>query len=146
MTEPGDSNSLAQKLVQLTMPGIPDVYQGQELGELSLVDPDNRRPVDYATRSQLLEELPSGPPKLRVTAAALRLRRDRPATFAAGYAPVEATGAAARHVLAFRRGDDVISVATRLPVGLQRAGGWGDTALTLPAGSWRDVLTGEVVR
>ena len=140
---PGDSNSLSQKLLQLTMPGVPDVYQGQELPELSLVDPDNRRPVDYDSRARMLDDLATAPYKLLVTTRALRLRRERPMTFTAGYAPVEVSGSAAPHVVAFGRGDDVIAVVTRLPVGLRRAGGFGDTTLALPHGKWHDVLTGE---
>ena len=142
---PGHSNSLAQKLLQLTMPGVPDIYQGQELSELSLVDPDNRRPVDYESRSLLLDDLDSAPAKLSVTARALQLRRERPRTFAGGYTPIEVSGTAAAHAVAFMRGDDVVTVATRLPVGLQRAGGFGETSLALPPGSWHDVLTGEDV-
>ena len=69
------SDALGQKLIALTAPGVPDVYQGTELWEDSLVDPDNRRPVDYATRAKALEALRH--PKIRVVAAALRLRRDR---------------------------------------------------------------------
>jgi (1->4)-alpha-D-glucan 1-alpha-D-glucosylmutase len=139
--EPGRSNMLAQKLLQLTMPGVPDVYQGQEMVEPALVDPDNRRPVDYARRRKALVELTDD--KLRVTAAALRLRRERPDTFADGYTPLAADGLAADHLLACRRGADVVTLVTRLPVGLARRGGWGDTTLTLPAGTWTDRLTGR---
>jgi (1->4)-alpha-D-glucan 1-alpha-D-glucosylmutase len=151
----GRSNSLAQKLIQLTMPGVPDVYQGTELEDLSLVDPDNRRPVDYARRRQLLAALDAGDvpavddtgaAKLLVVSRALRARRDHPEWFA-GYAPVEVTGEAAGHVVAFHRGgpdgDGAVTVATRLPVGVAERGGWGDTALRLPTGAWRDLLTGE---
>jgi (1->4)-alpha-D-glucan 1-alpha-D-glucosylmutase len=142
---PGGSNSLAQKLIQLTMPGVPDVYQGQELAELCLVDPDNRRPVDFDVRRRMLDDLATADPKLLVTATAMRARRERPAAFAGSYEAVAATGTAAAHVLAFARGDDVVTVATRLPVGLRHAGGFGATELELPAGSWRDALTGSVV-
>ncbi|MGY1642579.1 malto-oligosyltrehalose synthase [Geodermatophilus sp. SYSU D00703] len=150
ITPPGRSNSLSQKLLQLTMPGVPDVYQGTELWDLSLVDPDNRRPVDYGLRRRLLARLDEGwvPPvddegaaKLLVVSRTLRARREHPGWFG-GYQPVEATGAAAGHVVAFDRGG-VVTVATRLPVGLAASGGWGDTALQLPNGSWRDLLTGD---
>ncbi|WP_433076278.1 malto-oligosyltrehalose synthase [Dactylosporangium sp. CA-052675] len=155
ITPYGWSNALGQKLVQLTMPGVPDVYQGTELWENSLVDPDNRRPVDFAERLDLLtaldaaaaagQPLPpvdvSGAAKLLVVSRALRLRRDRPELFG-DYRPVEATGAAQRHVVAFDRGG-ALTVATRLPVGLEAAGGWRDTELTLPAGDWVDALTGR---
>jgi len=155
-------NSLGAKLVQLTMPGVPDVYQGCELAGLSLVDPDNRRPVGFArTRSALsaldasadasvLDNLDGGGlgflsrAKLLVTARALRLRRARPEWFAAGYQPLPATGPAAAHLTAFRRGGPAVTVVTRLPVSLRRAGGWRDTALPLPAGVWTDLLTSAV--
>ena len=150
----GWSNSLAQKLIQLTMPGVPDVYQGTELFDFSLVDPDNRRPVDYADRRRLLAEVDggtvptldgSGAAKLLVVATALRARRDHPEWFS-GYEPVAVTGSAAGHVVAFDRGTadqpGVVTVATRLPVGVA-ADGWGDTAIQLPNGAWRDLLTGE---
>ncbi|HTJ34702.1 MAG TPA: malto-oligosyltrehalose synthase [Dactylosporangium sp.] len=153
----GWSNALGQKLVQLTMPGVPDVYQGTELWEDSLVDPDNRRPVDFAERRDLLAALDaaaaagqprppvdvSGTAKLLVVSRALRLRRDRPELFTT-YRPVAAAGAAQRHVVAFDRGG-ALSIATRLPVGLTLAGGWGDTELKLADGPWTDVLTGRAV-
>src|SRR3954464_12536006 len=145
----GRSNSLSQKLLQLTMPGVPDVYQGTELWDLSLVDPDNRRPVDYAQRRRLLAaldhgEIPevdeSGAAKLLVVSRTLRARRDHPEWFD-GYEPVPAAGPAADHVVAFDRGG-IVTVATRLPAGLAAAGGWADTAVQLPTGAWRDLLTG----
>ena len=154
ITPLGWSNSLAQKLLQLSMPGVPDVYQGTELYDFSLVDPDNRRPVDYELRRRLLADLDagavpavdgSGAAKLLVTSRVLRARRDRPELFG-GYAPLAVTGSAAEHVVAYDRGtpeqDGVVVVATRLPARLARTG-WGDTALQLPTGAWRDLLTGE---
>jgi (1->4)-alpha-D-glucan 1-alpha-D-glucosylmutase len=144
-------NSLGAKLVQLTMPGAADVYQGCELGGFALVDPDNRRLVDYSRRWFLLAAqdagVPGPPPdldteKLLVTSRALRLRREHPDWFTGGYAPVRATGPAAGHVIAFQRGGHAITVATRLPAGLRRRGGWAGTALPVPEGRWRDVLTG----
>jgi (1->4)-alpha-D-glucan 1-alpha-D-glucosylmutase len=147
----GWSNSLAQKLLQLTMPGVPDVYQGTELWDYSLVDPDNRRPVDYDLRRRLLAELDAGAvpgvddtgaAKLLVVSRTLRLRRDSPELFT-GYQPVTVTGRAADHVVAFDRGG-AVPVATRLPARLA-AEGWGDTAVELPTGAWRDHLTGARV-
>ncbi len=137
---PGRSNGLAAKLLALTIPGVPDVYQGTELWDHSLADPDNRRPVDYDDRVALLAD--GGHPKLRVTTTALRLRRDRPELFTS-YAAVPASGPAADHVLAFDRGG-AVTVVTRLPVGLDERGGWADTVLSLD-GTWRDALTGRVV-
>jgi (1->4)-alpha-D-glucan 1-alpha-D-glucosylmutase len=141
-------NSLGAKLVQLTMPGAADVYQGCELAGFALVDPDNRRLVDYDRRRALLAALDAGTAadgldaeKLLVTSRALRLRRDHPDWYAGGYAPVPAHGPAAGHVVAFRRGR-AITVATRLPAGLRERGGWAGTTLEVPAGRWRDVLTG----
>ncbi|HSU03681.1 MAG TPA: malto-oligosyltrehalose synthase [Nocardioides sp.] len=140
--EAGRSNSLSLKLLALTVPGVPDVYQGSELWETSLVDPDNRRPVDFDHRAEVLAGTDSDDAvaKLHVTCSALTLRRDRPELFTT-YAAVPATGPAADHVVAFDRGG-AITVATRLPIGLARAGGWGDTTLDLPDGTWHDLLTG----
>ncbi|GAA3740821.1 malto-oligosyltrehalose synthase [Salinactinospora qingdaonensis] len=151
----GWSNALGQKLVQLTEPGIPDVYQGSELWELSLVDPDNRRPVDFTVREALLERLEhgwrpdvdvSGAAKLHVIRQALHLRASRPLT---GYRPLTPVGPAAEHALAFARGErwEVVTIATRLPLGLAASGGWRDTAVPLPAGSggWSDLLTGRAL-
>jgi (1->4)-alpha-D-glucan 1-alpha-D-glucosylmutase len=146
ITVPGWSNSLAQKLLQLTAPGVPDVYQGTELWEDSLVDPDNRRPIDWAARRERLSALDGVPPvdaagtaKLWVVSRALRLRRDRTDLFSR-YAPLPVHGPAADHAVAFDRGG-AITVATRLPVGLERAGGWRDTYVDLPPSV--DVLTGR---
>ncbi|MGI8679535.1 MAG: malto-oligosyltrehalose synthase [Jatrophihabitans sp.] len=148
----GRVNALGQKLVQLTMPGVPDVYQGTELWEDSLVDPDNRRAVDIDARRNLLDQLDaagaappvdaSGAAKLWVVSRALRLRRDWPDLFS-GYAPLIADGASAEHVIAYDRGG-AITVATRLPVRLDRAGGWHDTVLDL-GGAGTDVLSGRRV-
>jgi len=155
-------NSLGAKLVQLTMPGAADTYQGCELGAFSLVDPDNRRLVDFARRRQMLATLDAAPrapgpagatadgldaDKLLVTSAALRLRREHPDWFAGDYRPLDAEGPAAGHAVSFLRGPSAgggaaVTVATRLPGGLRRRGGWADTVLPLPAGPWRDVLTG----
>jgi (1->4)-alpha-D-glucan 1-alpha-D-glucosylmutase len=140
--EPARSNSLTAKLLSITMPGVPDVYQGSELWETSLVDPDNRRPVDFDHRAAVLagEASDDAAVKLHVTRSALTLRRDRPELFTS-YASLRATGPAADHVLAFDRGG-AVTVVTRLPVGLAADGGWRDTTLHLPGGGWHDVLTG----
>jgi (1->4)-alpha-D-glucan 1-alpha-D-glucosylmutase len=141
--------TLGQKLVQLTMPGVPDVYQGSELVDLSLVDPDNRRPVDYQERIQRLARLDAGKQpadladeKLLVTSRALRLRRQNPEAFAGSYTPLPTSNG---HAVAFARGDAVITLATRLPVALHRLGGWGDSTVVLPSGEWKDVLTGRTL-
>ena len=136
------SDALGQKLLALTVPGVPDVYQGTELWDDSLVDPDNRRPVDYAARRAALQELRH--PKLRVVTTALRLRRAHPGCFLRGaYTPVLADGEAAEHVVAFRRGEDIVVAATRWTVRLAGQG-WGNTVLPLPDGAWKDTLTGAV--
>jgi (1->4)-alpha-D-glucan 1-alpha-D-glucosylmutase len=138
-----ENDALGQKLLALTAPGIPDVYQGTELWDDSLVDPDNRRPVDYTARREALQSLQHN--KIRVVRGALQLRRARPDTFLrGGYHPVTATGTAADHVVAFRRGDDVLVAVTRFTVQLEQTG-WGDTVLTLPGGSWTSALTGATV-
>jgi (1->4)-alpha-D-glucan 1-alpha-D-glucosylmutase len=136
------SDALGQKLLALTVPGIPDVYQGTELWDDSLVDPDNRRPVDYAARRAALKELRHR--KIRVVTTALRLRRSRPDAFLeGGYFPVLAGGQASDHVVAFRRGDDIVVAVTRWTVRLTETG-WGNTVVPLPDGSWTDTLTGAM--
>jgi (1->4)-alpha-D-glucan 1-alpha-D-glucosylmutase len=136
-----DNDAVAQKLLSLTVPGIPDVYQGTELFDDSLVDPDNRRPVDYGARRTALATLTD--PKLRVVSHALRLRRQRPETFlSGGYTPLLADGPAAAHAIAFLRGDDVLVAVSRWTVHLSETG-WGDTSLQLPPGDWTDLLTGR---
>jgi (1->4)-alpha-D-glucan 1-alpha-D-glucosylmutase len=136
------SDALGQKLLALTVPGTPDIYQGTELWDDSLVDPDNRRAVDYAVRRAALKDLQH--PKIRVVATALRVRRARPETFLGGdYRPVLAEGEASDHVVAFRRGDDVLVAVTRWTVRLAEKG-WGNTVLPLPEGTWTDALSGAV--
>ncbi len=150
----GWSNSLSAKLLQLTAPGVPDVYQGSELWETSLVDPDNRRAVDFGARAEMLAgidagfeagELPavdaSGAAKLLVTSRALRTRRYRPELFTR-YTPLTFIGPAAQHAIGFDRGG-VQTVATRLPVGLEALGGWRDTILLRPSVPAIDLLTGR---
>ncbi|MEU8137196.1 malto-oligosyltrehalose synthase [Streptodolium elevatio] len=145
--------ALGVKLVQLTMPGVPDVYQGGEAVLRTLVDPDNRAPVDFGAAATRLAHLDTGgtprdldDEKALVTSAALRWRRRDPAAFGGEgrYAAVHVRGEAAAHVLGMRRGFTV-ALATRLPVGLAARGGWGDTCLDLWKGTWTDLLTGRRV-
>jgi (1->4)-alpha-D-glucan 1-alpha-D-glucosylmutase len=152
---PGRVNSLAQTLLKLTAPGVPDVYQGCELWDLSLVDPDNRRPVDFQRRKELLAELAGasseivlrraeeGLPKLWLIARALELRARRPQPFrpTGSYSPIWATGPRSDHVVAFVRGDTALTVVPRLPLRLD--GDWAGSALVLPPGTWRNVLTDD---
>ena len=151
ITPAGWSNSLGQKLVQLAMPGVPDTYQGTELWENSLVDPDNRRPVDFAVRRELLARIDAGwrpevaadgAAKLLVVSRTLRLRRAHPELFT-GYRPVPAHGPAGSHAVAFDRGG-AIAVATRLPLGLAGTGGWRGTTLSLSVHRVTDLFTGRV--
>lgn len=155
----GRINSLAQTLMKHTAPGVPDLYQGAELWDLSLVDPDNRRPVDYSLRRQLLDEMRTlnpaaaaaaamrrvddGLPKLWTIHRALKLRRERPQSFgaAAPYAPIAVQGERAGHVIAYLRGTDVVTVVPRLPLVL--GGNWQNTSIQLPEGSWTNFLTGQ---
>jgi (1->4)-alpha-D-glucan 1-alpha-D-glucosylmutase len=125
LAERGDRVSLAMTLLKLTSPGVPDVYQGDELPFVALVDPDNRRPVDWELRRRLLAGEP--PPKLDLIRRTLALRARRPAAFAGGYDPVEAGEA----VCAFTRGGEVlVAVAAR-----------GDLArFRPPPGRWSDVF------
>jgi (1->4)-alpha-D-glucan 1-alpha-D-glucosylmutase len=134
------ANSLAQKLIQLTMPGVPDVYQGCELATFALVDPDNRGPVDFGVRREALDSLLDD--KLRITATALRLRREHPEWFAS-YSPLRADGSAADHVVGFTRSEHLVTVAMRFSARLRRAGGWRDTTVALPRGAWVDALSGR---
>ncbi|MFG2760191.1 malto-oligosyltrehalose synthase [Streptomyces wuyuanensis] len=127
------ANSLGAALVHLTMPGVPDLYQGTEGEYVALVDPDNRRP--FRERG--------GDRKTEVTRAALGLRRRRPEVFGGSgtYAPLTAEGPAAGHCLAFSRSGEVITAVTRLALRLEESGGWRDTSLPLPAGRWTDLLS-----
>ena len=152
MTGPSDGfwNGLSRTLLHLAVPGVPDVYQGTELWDFSLVDPDNRRPVDYAVRREMLARFDeglvpdldvSGATKLFVVHRALTLRRDRPELFE-GYRALAADGPAAAHAWAYARSEDLVVVGTRLPVGLEASGGWRDTTLALDDGEWTDAITG----
>jgi (1->4)-alpha-D-glucan 1-alpha-D-glucosylmutase len=150
IVELGRVTSLAQTALLLTCPGVPDIYQGTEVWDLSLVDPDNRRPVDYGRRRWLLDQVDGliapetwafageGGPKLWLTARLLRDRRANPERYRSGhYQPLPVRGAKARHAVAFAR-DGLAVAVPRLVAGL--AGDWGDTTVTLPAGWWRDIL------
>ena len=131
----GDRAALAQLLLKLTVPGLPDVYQGDELASLSLVDPDNRRPVDWEARRRALDALRAGAAptdetrKLWLITRALELRRARPAAFSGGYEPLDA----GPRTVAFLRGGEVLAAAA--------IRGDGDP-VELPEGRWRDVLHG----
>jgi (1->4)-alpha-D-glucan 1-alpha-D-glucosylmutase len=152
LVEAGRVTSLAQTLLKLTCPGVPDLYQGTELWDLSLVDPDNRRPVDYDARRRLLEKVRSasvaevlgwddeGAPKLWLVQRALDVRARVASAFEPGasYRPLAATGTWAGNVVAFTRGDEVAVVVPRLLLGLRD--GWADTAVELPAGRWASAL------
>jgi (1->4)-alpha-D-glucan 1-alpha-D-glucosylmutase len=153
----GRINSLSMKLISLTAPGIADLYQGTELWDLSLVDPDNRRPVDFALRRRLLNELAQagelaaevawarrdeGLPKLLVVSRTLQLRAERPELFTGGsYEPLSLEGSRAHHAVAFCRGGGAVTVVPRMVVGL--GGDWGETAVELPRGRWTDRFTGR---
>jgi (1->4)-alpha-D-glucan 1-alpha-D-glucosylmutase len=153
---PGRINSLAQTLIKLTSPGIPDIYQGSELWNLSLVDPDNRREVDFALRRRLLKEMQQlsveqiltrmdeGLPKLWLIRQTLQLRKSQPKLFEADYKPLYAEGKKAKHVVAFLRGEKLLSVIPRFSLLLH--GEWSDTQLKIPDGLWRNVLTGDEVQ
>jgi (1->4)-alpha-D-glucan 1-alpha-D-glucosylmutase len=157
LVAPGHVNSLSQALLRITSPGVPDFYQGTEVWDFSLVDPDNRRPVDYQARGALLEQVlgadvldgdrwgKSGMAKMWLIHRALHVRKRHPEAFGphGTYEPLIATGSRAEHVVAFSRGGTVISIAPRLVLTL--AGDWQDTSLELPPGSWRNAFTGVVV-
>ncbi|MET8453382.1 malto-oligosyltrehalose synthase [Streptomyces sp. NPDC005209] len=144
------ANVLGTALVHLTMPGVPDVYQGTESEYRALVDPDNRRPVRFPPEGAGEGEAGAADAggadaKAGVTVAALRLRARRPEVFGdrATYAPLTARGPAAGHCVAFARSGEVVTAVTRLSLRLAEAGGWRDTLLPLPPGRWADVLAPE---
>jgi (1->4)-alpha-D-glucan 1-alpha-D-glucosylmutase len=175
IARPGLWNALARTLVQLTAPGVPDLYQGDELWNFTLADPDNRRPVDFHRRRAALAELEAravdpalvrklveraedGRIKLHVILAALRLRRAEPGLFTAAYEPLAARGPAARHVFAFARRDGdrrAVTIVPRFSRSLARGTAapvgpvWGEAEIPLPAhlagGALTNVLTGEAV-
>jgi len=150
----GRINSLAQTLLKYTSPGVPDLYQGGELWDLSLVDPDNRRPVDYKLRCSLLAALSSidaaqvmqrmeeGLPKLWLVHHALHLRSEHPEWFGvnAAYLPLTAQGDHSERIIAYLRGNNVLTIVPRWSY---RNSEWGNTTLSLPDGEWRNRLTGE---
>jgi (1->4)-alpha-D-glucan 1-alpha-D-glucosylmutase len=157
VVDAGRVNSLALELLCLTAPGVADLYQGSELWDLSLVDPDNRRPVDFELRRCLLDQLDAagdlaaevawerraeGLPKLLVVSRALRLRADRPELFDGGdYRPLPVTGSRAATALAFCRGGAAVTVVPRLVTGRGRDP--GDPVVELPPGAWIDRFTGR---
>jgi (1->4)-alpha-D-glucan 1-alpha-D-glucosylmutase len=168
----GLRNSLVQTVLKLTLPGMPDIYQGAELWDLSLMDPDNRRPVDYDRRATMLAEVeaalaqePStsiqrmleawrdGRLKLAVTAALLAHRRSCPSLYATGdYEALTASGAKADHICAYARtaeAGSILVVTARFPARLEAEPEWGDTIVPWPqdgeAARWRDLLTGQVI-
>jgi (1->4)-alpha-D-glucan 1-alpha-D-glucosylmutase len=169
----GVRNSLVQTALKLTLPGMPDIYQGAELWDLTLVDPDNRRPVDYGKRIELLEEVAAvlernrrtaildlledwrdGRVKLAVIATLLAHRRDHSKLFAqGGYEPLTATGSSADQICAFarRHEDDTLMVAAaRFPVRCEAEPDWTGTEIPWPQAAsskthWRDLFSGHVV-
>ncbi|WP_212731572.1 malto-oligosyltrehalose synthase [Streptomyces sp. V17-9] len=141
------ANVLGAALVHLTMPGVPDLYQGTEHEYRALVDPDNRRPVDFPSAGAGRAGVGIGErgEKAAVTRAALALRARRPGTFgdAATYEPLPAEGPAAAHCVAFARSGRAVTAVTRLSLRLSEAGGWRGTTLPLPPGRWADALAPE---
>ncbi len=155
---PGRINSLTQTMLKCIAPGVPDAYQGSELWDLRLVDPDNRGPVDYEVRRSMLGELKAGlpvdeimkrmnagMPKLWLIHQALHLRREQPQWFdeRSSYTPLPTDGAKSKHVIAFLRADSVAAIAPRWNVIL--GGGFGSTVVELPAGRWKNLLSDEVL-
>ena len=156
---PGQVNALALLLGRVLLPGLPDVYQGNELWRLDLTDPDNRRPVDWERRRRLLERArdaraadvwpepegggAAGLAKLWLLHRALAVRRAHADAFSGRALGLRAQGPARRHVLGLSRGDQVVGVVPRFPIALARDGGWRDTAVELPPGEWEDALVPE---
>jgi (1->4)-alpha-D-glucan 1-alpha-D-glucosylmutase len=165
LAAPGAVNGLAQTLLRLTVPGVPDLYQGTEFWDQSLVDPDNRRPVDFLARAAALEaagtpaallaDWQTGHVKQAIIARALALRGAQPDLFAKGdYQRLEASGPAAGHSLAFtrrHRGRMILAAVTRLSAGLVTTQplappeAWADTEIELPSAGMTDILNGGVI-
>jgi len=158
VTAPGRLNSLAQTLMKCTAPGVPDTYQGSELWDLHLVDPDNRGPVDYEVRTtllsrlqsgvpiaEILREMNSGMPKLWTLYRALDLRRQKPEWFGidAAYAPLMLAGKRADHAIGYLRAERVATIVSRW--NLRLAGNWSGTSVALPHGRWKNLLTAEML-
>lgn len=167
----GFANGLSQLVIKLTAPGVPDFYQGSELADLSLVDPDNRRPVDFAKRARLLEDLEPlldapDPQRIRemvdglderaklfVMVRLLRFRQAHPNVFAGAYAALEPEGPARQHLVAYAReadGDSLVIVVPRFPAVLDGTGRWQETEIPLGERfadrTWTDAITGVPVR
>ncbi len=155
----GRINSLAQTLIKHTAPGVPDIYQGSELWDLHLVDPDNRSKIDYAVRESMLAELEhglcaqeilrhmdTGMPKMWVILKALQLRREKPEWFGtdSGYTPLLADGPKKEHLVGFLRGDHLATLVPRWNVKLGES--WAATTIELPQGRWKSVLSGGTVK
>jgi (1->4)-alpha-D-glucan 1-alpha-D-glucosylmutase len=147
----GAINSLSQVALKLTTPGVPDIYQGNEIWDFSLVDPDNRRPVDYKLRAEMLRTLETATPtellegwadgriKLLLTQRLLRFRREHPSLFQQGsYSPLAVTGAFAESCIAFAREEKRNWIAVFVPRLSSRVGfppigeAWKDTVVELP--------------
>jgi (1->4)-alpha-D-glucan 1-alpha-D-glucosylmutase len=154
----GRVNSLAQTLLKCTAPGVPDTYQGSELWDLHLVDPDNRGPVDYQKRasslsklqsglpiSEILDGMDCGLPKMWLLYRALNLRRQRPEWFGSdsGYTPLMITGRRAEHAIGYLRAERIATIVPRW--NLKLAGNWSGTTVNLPVGRWRDLLSNETL-
>jgi (1->4)-alpha-D-glucan 1-alpha-D-glucosylmutase len=156
----GALSALSQLLLKLTVPGVPDIYQGGELWDFSLVDPDNRRPVAWNDRHRVLEQVAcstvnnvakhwlDGREKLFIIHTVLALRRTHPQLFAEGdYQPLQVEGSSNNHLCAFARSRGELSLAVvvpRLVYRLYRGGStadWGDTRIALPQVTWRDVFS-----
>jgi (1->4)-alpha-D-glucan 1-alpha-D-glucosylmutase len=156
LDQAGRINSLSQTLLHYAAPGVPDTYQGSELWDLRLVDPDNRTPVDYGQRQSILEELKQGLtpeailarsaeglPKLWVIHTGLQLRREYPEWFGeqATYTPLVVQGPRTDHAIAFARGENICVITQRWSLKLK--GIWAGTTVDLPEGQWRNALTGD---
>ena len=154
----GRINGLAQTLLKCTAPGVPDTYQGSELWDLHLVDPDNRGPIDYDARRSMLSELEagmtveeimnridSGLPKLWTLYCALNLRRNRPEWFGADadFAPLAFEGKKMDHAVGYIRAGSVATIASRWS--LKLGGSWANTTVDLPETLWKNLLTNETL-
>ncbi|NLF98452.1 MAG: malto-oligosyltrehalose synthase [Candidatus Riflebacteria bacterium] len=157
LAEPGWINSLIQLTLRLTAPGFPDIYQGCEIWNNSLTDPDNRREVDLVHHHELLtqldgkscreimNELHQGLPKIFIIKTLLKLRQNEPAfNQPDSYQPIEVAGTHHDDIIAFMRGTSVITVVPRRH--FSHGNRWNATRISLPEGRWQNVFTGQILK
>lgn len=156
LIKPAALNSISQLVLKLTAPGIPDIYQGNEVWDFSLTDPDNRRPVDFEKVVEMLEELKyfdckkamfkveGGYPKMFVCKRLLQIRKEYPLLNEPdSYRPIEVTGNHADKIISFMRGDNLLVIVPRF--GLMSKNRWPSTRIRVPDGQWKNIFTDKEI-